>query len=71
MRQFVQGPPCTFSDLEEHEALNELTDEEDDEKLKGLKDFFTDDPAEYEVIERASPSTEVLVRPRVIDLDDE
>ena len=74
MRQFVQGPPCAVSDLEEQEALDrELTVEEParDEKLKGLKDFFTDNPAEYEVIVRASPNTQVLVRPRVIDLDDE
>ena len=75
MRQFVQGPPCAVSDLEEQESLDpELTVEEPahgDEKLKGLKDFFTDNPAEYEVIVRASPNTQVLVRPRVIDLDDE
>ena len=74
MRQFVQGPPCAVSDLEEQEALDrELTVEEParDEKLKGLKGFFTDNPAEYEVIVRASPNTQVLVRPRVIDLDDE
>ena len=74
MRQFVQGPPCAVSALEEQEALDpELTVEEParDEKLKGLKDFFTDKPAEYEVIVRASPNTQVLVRPRVIDLDDE
>ena len=74
MRQFVQGPPCAVSDLEKQEALDpELTVEEParDEKLKGLKDFFTDKPAEYEVIVRASANTQVLVRPRVIDLDDE
>ena len=75
MRQFVQGPPCAVSDLEEQEAAldPELTVDEParDEKLKGLKDFFTDKPAEYEVIVRASPNTQVLVRPRVIDLDDE
>ena len=76
MRQFVQGPPCAVSDLEEQEAAldPEVTVGEAparDEKLKGLKDFFTDNPAEYEVIVRASPNTQVLVRPRVIDLDDE
>ena len=75
MRQFVQGPPCAVSDLEEQEALDPepSTVEEParDEKLKGLKDFFTDNPAEYEVIVRASPNTQVLVRPRVIDLDGE
>ena len=80
MRQFVQGPPCAVSDLEEREALDpELTVEEAlarDEKLAGLHAFFTDNLAEYEVVVRpslspASPTTEVLVRPRVIDLDDE
>jgi|TARA_B110000196_G_C20625171_1_gene421366 hypothetical protein len=78
MRQFVQGPPCAVSDLEEEEE-EELTAEEAlarDEKLDGLKAFFTDKPAEYEVVVRpasssASPNTELLVRPRVIDLDAE
>ena len=71
MRQFVQGPPCAFSDLEEQEAIDPELTVEDAVKLKGLKDFFTDNPAEYEVVVRASPNTQVLVRPRVIDLDDE